>query len=378
MFVVYDTFRLFLQWKTGDAEPSSWKEYYRLHPCVPVDFASVTSALAMAGAGWTKKQVKKRLQTTGLKQGKTNFSALEIPQTITVLVRPGRYEVAEAITISTLRRTTQVRIKRMEIPASVEPPKHADDSNKDEEDEDTLYCRNDVILESKTRRRNEPLIRIFRGQLVMDGVTLEHYSPGIDIWNGNAAIQIQPSSDSPMSFLLPSLPEASAVLNRVAVRSSSGRGIVAVDGGHLFMEDSYVHHSAATGVYVGGQGSRAVLRSTDVVYNGLGNQRAGGIARGHSGVYVEQGKVELENCSVSSNTAAGISVIARENIALRMTNSDVLSNGCTPVELPVPTNPSLNDNSNRVAVIGTPKPRSIILRSALQEKKALHRADSME
>lgn len=120
----------------------------------------------------------------------------------------------------------------------------------------------------------------------------------------------------------------------------------------------------ATGVYVGGSGSKAVAKSTDVIYNGLGNQRAGGIARGHSGVYVEQGKAELEDCSVSNNTAAGISVIARDNASLSLSNSEVIANGCTPVELPNPSNRTVGDGSNRVAVIGTPSPRSIILRSS--------------
>ena len=115
-------------------------------------------------------------------------------------------------------------------------------------------------------------------------------------------------------------------------------------------------------MYIGGNGSKAVAKSTDVIYNGLGNQRAGGIARGHSGVYVEQGKAQLEDCSVSNNTAAGISVIARNNASLVLSRSEVVANGCTPVELPNPTNPTLGDGSNRIAVIGTPSPRSIILR----------------
>ena len=135
----------------------------------------------MAGAGWSKKQVKKRLNQ---KQQKSTLPILEISQSITVLVRPGKYEITEAIGISTMRRTTQVKIQRMQIPkgrvyvqsedAEVESSLELKESN-DERKETFL---NDVIIESKTKRRNEPLIRVFRGQLVMDSVKLEHYSPG--------------------------------------------------------------------------------------------------------------------------------------------------------------------------------------------------------
>ena len=334
----------------------------------------------MAGAGWSKKQVKKRFH-----QGDSNKSlrlsspspVLEIPQSITVLVRPGHYEVTETIGISTKRRTTQVKIKRMDVPTATFCRRSNNDSLEEGSSELMDSCKedckdevfaNDVVIEGKTRRRNEPLIRVFRGQLLMDGIKLEHYSPGIDIWSGNAAIQIQPNvNSSPVSSVPPVIPEASAILNRVDIRSHSGRGVVSVEGGQVHMDDCHIHHCAATGVYIGGQGSKAVLKSTDVAHNGLGNQKAGGIARGHSGVYVEQGMATLENCSISNNTAAGISVIAQDNSALNMKGSEVLSNGCTPVELP---NPMIGpDASNRVAVIGTPKPRSVLLRRSSRDNK---------
>ena len=205
----------------------------------------------MAGAGWSKKQVKKRLNNP--KQPKSNGSLpiLEIPETINVMVRPGKYEVTEAIGISTLRRTTQVRIKRMEVPMgrvychSDQVDVEASLEMKSKDDGTNEIFVNDVIIESKTRRRNEPLIRVFRGQLVLDRIKLEHYSPGIDIWNGNAAIQVQPAVESnPIPLLMPAIPEASAVLNRVDIRSYSGRGVVAVEGGHVYMEDCHIHHCA--------------------------------------------------------------------------------------------------------------------------------------
>eukprot|EP00977_Amphora_coffeiformis_P030007 scaffold44184_cov199-Amphora_coffeaeformis.AAC.1 len=322
----------------------------------------------MAGAGWSKNQVKKRFNQ---KQQKSTCPILEIPESITVLVRPGKYEITEAIGISTMWRTTQVKIQRMQVPKGrvyVQPEEAKAESSlelKESDDESEETFLNDVIIESKTRRRNEPVIRVFRGQLVLDSIKLEHYSPGVDIWNGNAAIQVQPSVNmTPIPFILSSVPEASAVLNRVDVRSYSGRGVVAVEGGHVHLEDCHIHHCAATGLYVGGNTSLVVLKSTDVVYNGMGNQRTGGIARGHSGVYVEQSKAELQNCSVSQNTSSGITVIAPDNSALKLSDSEVVANGCTPMEIPNPMDPSAVDRNNRVAVIGTPKPRSIMLRSS--------------
>ena len=135
----------------------------------------------MAGAGWSKKDVKKRMNQ---RQQKSTSPILEIPQSITVLVRPGKYEVTEAIGIATTRRNTQVIIQRMQVPKGrvyVQPAATAKESSlelkeSDLEGEETFV--NDVIIESKTRRRNEPVIRVFRGQLVLNSIKLEHYSPG--------------------------------------------------------------------------------------------------------------------------------------------------------------------------------------------------------
>ena len=73
-------------------------------------------------------------------------------------------------------------------------------------------------------------------------------------------------------------------LDSVDVSSSSGRGIVNIDGGHVKIKNSYIHDCAATGIYVGGSGSRASIERSDVICNGKGNRRnRRGIAAGHSG-----------------------------------------------------------------------------------------------
>ena len=75
----------------------------------------------------------------------------------------------------------------------------------------------------------------------------------LDIWNGNAALQIQPPNGpdgQPLMMLTP----PTAVLDHVEVSSVSGRGIVNIDGGNVVIKNCYVHDCAATGVYVGGPG----------------------------------------------------------------------------------------------------------------------------
>ena len=73
-------------------------------------------------------------------------------------------------------------------------------------------------------------------------------------------------------------------LDCVDVTSWSGRGIVSVDGGHLKINNSYIHDCAATGIYIGGSGSRATIEHSDVIFNGQGNRKTRrGITAGHSG-----------------------------------------------------------------------------------------------
>ena len=96
------------------------------------------------------------------------------------------------------------------------------------------------------------------------------------------------------------------------IMSLSGRGLVVIDGGISNIDNCKVHDSAATSVYVGGSGSMATMTHTDMIDNGTGNTRnvRKGVARGHSGVYVEQGLAKIRNCNVWGNTLTGISAIS--------------------------------------------------------------------
>ena len=398
---------------------TTWKEHYRRNPVVPIDFSTVGQALAMVGAGWTRKEYTKYTAKQQHQQHPNNHCSVpEIQHPVTVWVRLDNdnsttYEEPYSIPIATLRRNTQVTIRTMyttqeqrallkqqqqpegskhssQTSSAVEQqppqeechPDHAQQHHNPTEDNPTQdnHREKEVNRHSKqdtdeprprrarltsrphTRRRNEPLFRVLRGQLILQDIELDHATAGVDIWSGNAAVHIQPSSVTSVLWLS----SASASIHNSSIRSSTGRGIVAVEGGHVECHGSYIHHCAATGVYVGGRGSTALLNETDVWYNGVGNvQASGGIARGHSGIYVEQNKsLELNRCSVAYNTACGISLIGSpvqpagleqaDNessgtqqqhqpqphannhpfIVLGLRQTHVLSNGCSPMDMP--------------------------------------------
>mmetsp|Transcript_89729 Transcript_89729/g.134483 ORF Transcript_89729/g.134483 Transcript_89729/m.134483 type:complete len:301 (+) Transcript_89729:2-904(+) len=220
---------------------------------------------------------------------------------------------------------------------------------------------NRAKLVLRTRRHNEPIVRVRQGCCVLKNLDLCHISHGVDIWNGNAAIQIQPPvgpDDQPMMVL----PAPTAILDGVDISSASGRGIVNIDGGHVTIKKCYVHDCAATGIYVGGPGSRATIEQTDVVRNGNGNtQHRRGIARGHSGIYLEQGHAHIKDCNISRNSLTGISAVSPDNAILNLEESDLVSNGTFQLEMPAAGTNAFRHSStqnNNMAPAGLARARS--------------------
>lgn len=69
--------------------------------------------------------------------------------------------------------------------------------------------------------------------------------------------------------------------------------------------------------------------------NGNGNSRhRRGIARGHSGIYLEQGHAHIKDCNVSQNSLTGISAVSSENAILNLEESDLVANGTFQLEMP--------------------------------------------
>jgi hypothetical protein len=269
----------------------------------------------------------------------------------------------EAVTVHATRRTTRITVQAMQLPKTFMP---GDTSR-------AFFDPNDrrVTLVSKTRLRNEPLFRVLRGELVLKNLCLEHMAMGVDIWKGNAAIQVQPSDGE--STLQPSAPvaKAAAILESVEVVSHSGRGIVAVNGAHVHIKDAYIHDCAATGVYVCGHGTRAVLETVDVTENGEGNQYYGGIARGQSGICIDQGILCLTDCNVSRNVASGISIISPDLTELTLKNTDILANGSRPIAIHVGNLDRFDISPDcQLASMGLFSPRSTILVAELADQES--------
>jgi hypothetical protein len=413
-----------------------------LNPCVPVDFKSIASAIETVSRTTAARRQQamngnndnhsinnssndddtsssSSSSSSSSNHDHDDHATVEEIQSdvLTVWLRPGhRYFLPRAVTISTLHRTNQVRIETQQLLSlpeaslSIVLPQHHALSQQTvaassvQDIANTYYTPHHfsippppAILVSSDNNctycgypHNEPLFRVLRGTLVLRNVHLQHKSLGIDIWNGNTAIQVQPVAVS--DDLMP--PMASAILHQVQIQSSSGRGIVAVGGGRLHVHDSYIHDCAATGVYLGGALSQATLTQTDIVGNGTGNRPCiiaggGGIARGHSGVYVEQGTCELNDCSVSRNSASGICVLpalamdldnsmTAGDSPLTMRKTDVLANECNPLDFPQQQQQQQQlgrrgggettrfnvfdpQHENSISPGGTPRPRSSIL-----------------
>lgn len=222
-----------------------------------------------------------------------------------------------------------------------------------------------ATLVLRTRRQNEPIIRVCQGNFKLSKIDLEHGSQGVDIWNGNAAVQVQPplgTNNEP----LPVIPRPMAVLDNVAISSKSGRGVVCLDGGNVKLQECMIYDCAATGLYIGGPGSAAEMTLTDIIRNGIGSRlpssRAPRVTAGHSGIYLEQGTARIQECNISSNCLTGISAVSHDNAILLLEKTDLVANGQHNLEMPPPgTNAyDLSDisNNNNMASVGRPCLRS--------------------
>jgi len=228
-----------------------------------------------------------------------------------------------------------------------------------------------IIL--KTRKENTPIFHIRQGQMRLSKLNLLHDCTGTDIWNGNTAVQIQPRCDEDRHHrpIIPKQPHhsPSCIIEHSKVMSVSGRGIVAIDGSATYVRKCYIYKCAATGIYVGGRGSTATVRESDIVENGIGNTSMGGrrnqrgrvIARGHSGVYLEQGLAVLRDCNISQNALTGLSAVSPTNAILKISESDIMCNGTLQLELPSQGSESFRMTksfNNTISADGQPRCRS--------------------
>jgi len=349
-----------------------WKRYYHDNPIVPLDYPTVAAAL---------EGNSNKTQVPGWDPQTTIALHTLVSRSVRIFVVPGLYVVKDrlmvdtegdfSLTIETLddsRRCSPTQQSKAKSSAgawgvsspslsSIMRAEYPEDTRRTTPTiRDRLSCCSNssnspnpvehlsspthhltqatIIL--KCRKKNEPVFHIRQGTLHLTKISVVHCCPGLDIWDGNAAIQIQPpiQDERPLPSLHPNrLP--SAIITHSDIVSLSGRGVVAIDGGFATVRRSHVHHCAATGIYVGGPGSSATIETSDIVRNGNGNERnRRGIARGHSGVYLEQGVAVMTDCNVSNNALTGISAVSRQNAFLTVTGSDLVGNGSLQLELP--------------------------------------------
>ena len=129
------------------------------------------------------------------------------------------------------------------------------------------------------------------------------------MWGGNSVIHIDQGNRNESQV------DASLRLNNVDLSSSSGRGIVAVGGAKVQLKNTFLHECAATGVYVSGEDTSVEIESCDIVGNGKGSQTGGFIPSGHSGIFVVEGNVRVENSNISYNMGAGVSVMTTDPVS---------------------------------------------------------------
>jgi len=358
------------KWKGGDETPSCWKDYYRYNPCVPIDFPSIARALASATA-------HKHLQN----------------RSVRVLLRPGSYILREPITVEA-NHAVNVTVETMCLPESfhrfIEYPKDEKPKKRKKSLRKLLSCRSVDIVEDeeppmefsepsavsfmtlgqrravltlRCRKHNQPVVKVRRGSCILRNLELRHISDGLDIWNGNAVVQIQPLL-SPDEVPIPVAPMPTAFLDHVDITSESGRGVVNIDGGNLTLRHCHIHDCAATGVYVCAASSELTMEHSDIVRNGGGNRKHGrGIARGHSGIYLEQGLAEIFDSSISQNCLTGISAVSPVNAILHLSESEFVSNGTIQLDMPdIGTTAHRKSSTREVYTSNSGSPRS---RSAL-------------
>ena len=423
---------LLYQWSDGDVVPNSWAQFYKQNPCVPIDYDTVDAAFDSISTGPQCEVIENRVTQRFREQRKSSRILLhpgpyfiraplvvnavgnaEITIELIDGVKDPEHGIQWWKNYHTSSSSYATDISKVEKRGDVElivPPKrpysptlrelfgcgrpslsaaqlnelsmsewqshvfHASQS----EHRAAFYhscfwgARPMALLCLESTQDNEPIIRVRQGTVNIRSLKFLHYSEGIDIWNGNSAIQVQRGwgrNGRPVSVEPPSV-APTANLSDCDIMSLSGRGIVTIDGAISTIHNCNIHSCAATGVYVGGAGSASTLTQTDVIENGTGNQRnqfteRRGVARGHSGVYVENGLAKIRDCNISCNSLTGISAVSTDEARLHIEHSDVRANRSDQMELPPTSSGRSINRNNIISSEGSGRPRSTHLKQSI-------------
>jgi len=229
-----------------------------------------------------------------------------------------------------------------------------------------------LAIDQTADRYNRPIMDVRQGSLRLVNIRLDHHAPGKNIWAGNAALHIQPHSKKKSNKDDATTPPQ-VVCDSVDIRSTSGRGInlfgrqrsisstteTSTTAAKVEIYNSYIHHCAATGLYVGeGQSHQIYIDNSDVMYNGHGNlQRfhypGGGIGGGHSGICLQGGNVTVTHCHVSQNASTAILGLGEQPITLNVSSSDLaVSNHSnhSQIHMPETSEVTLSDDTTMLSM----------------------------
>lgn len=264
-----------------DEEPSMDSDFYsRLYhrvPCVPVDFATIGQALDVSPPGTT------------------------------ITVQPGVYQ--ERLVI---QNSIRIRAADKKKGAAIVWYHRCELRNHD--DSSTCKCGHE---------ENESVLEVEESctYVSLQNLAFLHYSEGTDLWHGNSAIYCHGNLTH-------------TYFDGCSIQSDSGRGIVVSNGAEVIVARTTVHDCAATGIYLGGDGSSLDIITSNIIRNGFGrdpleNDAEDTVRAGHSGLYVEAADAEIRNTLIAGNCLTGLSVVRDGNVHL--SHNNFCGNGADPV-----------------------------------------------
>jgi len=250
-----------------------YRSHYYKTPCVPADFASITSALSRCQSGGT----------------------------ITLL--PGVYE--ERLEI---RRSVHIRAAIPERGAAI-----------------VWY-----------KGVNEPCIAVVEDDIghlnvmaQLSNVQLLHSTEGSDIWGGNCAVMVE-GRKSRLNLASCCI-QSDSGRGVVAVNGSylEVKSTVihdcAATGLYLGDNDSIAKVSGCNLIRNGGGSRRPLRRDAD----GNDEDVLDRVPAGHSGMYVEAGRAFVENSLVAGNSLTGLSIVCGGGVIV--SGCDITENGSDPI-----------------------------------------------
>ena len=187
-------------------------DYYRLNPCVPVDYSTIHKAITSTSIECYRRRSVRKIRVF-IRPGKhylrqsviirlipgceISVETMAVPRDTFQPFRPK--EVREqpiATTMVTSKKKVKKGLRDWMGCTRPEVIEHSDTEECSDNVEDWSDPRSSLptsaTLILSSRNHNEPIFRVKQGLLKLKNIDLQHQSHGVDIWNGNAAVHVQP------------------------------------------------------------------------------------------------------------------------------------------------------------------------------------------